>query len=166
MDITQSIQSANGSVNIANVGDVPITSEKEATAKVAVRDRDTIMLGGLIETTKSKTASGVPYLKDIPLLGYLFRSASNREIRNELIVLIRPTVLPTPEIAALTAKAEKEKMPGVRNAEHELEQDEIRRQKAQEREEAAERAKSKPAAEKTKAKPAGADPRFAPVEGL
>jgi general secretion pathway protein D len=168
MDIHQKIESANGSVNIANVGDVPVTSQKDAVAKVAVRDRDTIMLGGLIETTKSKTSSGVPYLKDIPLLGYLFRSASNRELRNELIVLIRPTVLPTPEIAALTAKSEKDKMPGVRSTERELEQDEIRRQKAQEREEAAERAKAKPSAsvEKSKAKSAEADPRFAPVEGL
>lgn len=168
MDIHQKIESANGSVNIANVGDVPVTSQKDAVAKVAVRDRDTIMLGGLIETTKSKTSSGVPYLKDVPLLGYLFRSASNREIRNELIVLIRPTVLPTPEIAALTAKSEKEKMPGVRSTERELEQDEIRRQKALDREEAADRAKAKPSAsvEKPKAKSADADPRFAPVEGL
>ena len=40
-------------------------------------------------------------LKDIPLIGFLFRSTSTKQVRNELIVLIRPTVLPTPEVAAL-----------------------------------------------------------------
>jgi general secretion pathway protein D len=129
MDIHATIESANGSVTIANVGDVPVTSRKEAAAKVSVRDRDTIVLGGLIETSKTKNNSGVPYLKDIPMLGYLFRSSSDTEVRNELIVLIRPTVLPTPEVAALTAKAEKNKLPGIKSAEREILHDETQRLK-------------------------------------
>jgi len=92
-----------------------------------VRDHDTIILGGLIYTEKDKNASGVPLLMDIPLLGYLFRSSSAQDTRNELIVLIRPTVLPTPEIAALTATAEKNKMPGVRETEKELREEESQR---------------------------------------
>jgi general secretion pathway protein D len=127
MDIHQTIESANGTVVIANVGEVPVTSRKEAVAKVSVRDHDTIMLGGLIETSKSKSVSGVPFLKDIPLLGNLFRSSSDKEVRNELIVLIRPTVLPTPEVAAMTARAEKDRMPGVRRAEAEILQEDARR---------------------------------------
>ena len=42
---------------------------------MSVRDHDTIILGGLIETDKNNNASGVPLLMDIPLLGYLFRSS-------------------------------------------------------------------------------------------
>jgi type II secretory pathway component GspD/PulD (secretin) len=57
---------------------------------------------------------------DIPLLGYAFRNTSAKEIRNELIVLIRPTVLPTPEIAAQAAQAEKRAMPGVNKTEREF----------------------------------------------
>ena len=127
MDIHQTIESANGTVVIANVGEVPVTSRKEAVAKVSVRDHDTIMLGGLIETSKSKSVSGVPFLKDIPLLGNLFRSTSDKEVRNELIVLIRPTVLPTPEVAAMTARAEKDRMPGVRRAEAEILEEDAKR---------------------------------------
>ena len=129
MDIHQTIESANGSVVIANVGEVPITSRKEAAAKVSVRDHDTIILGGLIETSKTKTASGVPFLKDVPMLGYLFRNSSDNTVRNELIVLIRPTVLPTPEVAALTARSEKDKMPGVKRAETEIQTEEANRLK-------------------------------------
>ena len=130
MDIHQKIDNFIGNVTIQNVGDVPVTSSKEAQAKVSVRDHDTIILGGLIETDKNDSTSGVPYLKDIPLLGYLFRSTHTDGTRKELIVLIRPTVLPTPEIAALTATAEKNRMPGVRAAEKDLRDDYTKRIKA------------------------------------
>jgi general secretion pathway protein D len=134
MDIHQKIDSVSGTVNIANVGDVPITSSKEAQTKVAVRDRDTIMLGGLIEKTKNASNTGVPYLKDIPLLGFLFRASTKTEARNEMIVLIRPTVLPTPEVAALTAEAQKSKMPGVQHAEREFQTEENKLQKQMQKE--------------------------------
>jgi general secretion pathway protein D len=129
MDIHQKIDSFEGNVTIQNVGDVPITSEKEAQAKVSVRDHDTIILGGLIETDKNANKSGVPFLMDLPLFGYLFRSTHHDEKRTELIVLIRPTVLPTPEIAALTATAEKNKMPAVRAAERDFRAEETQRLK-------------------------------------
>jgi type II secretory pathway component GspD/PulD (secretin) len=129
MEIHQKIDSFEGNVTIQNVGDVPVTSSKEAQAKVSVRDHDTIILGGLIETDKNKNKSGMPFLMDLPLLGNLFRSSSASETRKELIILIRPTVLPTPEIAALTATAEKNKMPGVRSTEIEIRNEEARRLK-------------------------------------
>jgi general secretion pathway protein D len=130
MDIHQKIDSFEGNVTIQNVGDVPVTSSKDATAKVAVRDHDTVILGGLIETDKNSNYSGVPYLKDIPLLGYLFRSSHHEENRTELIVLIRPTVLPTPEVAALAAKSVKNEMPMIRKMEIEVQADEAKRSKA------------------------------------
>lgn len=120
MDIHQTIENYAGFTEITGVGQVPNTTRKEAAAKVAVRDRDTIMLGGLIETDKNRNGSGVPFLMNIPVLGYLFRSTQSSETRKELIVLIRPTVLPTPEVAALTAQSEKDRMPGVRRAEAEF----------------------------------------------
>ncbi|HWH71172.1 MAG TPA: type II and III secretion system protein, partial [Candidatus Sulfotelmatobacter sp.] len=133
MDIHQKIDSFKGNVTIQNVGDVPITSSKDASAKVAVRDHDTIMLGGLIEDSRNQNGGGVPFLKDIPGLGFLFRSSFKSQSRSELIVLIRPTVLPTPEVAALTARAEKEHMPAVRLHEKEVQAEEAKRLKAADR---------------------------------
>jgi len=129
MEIRQQIDSVSGTVTIANVGDVPVTSSKSAATKVSVRDHDTIILGGLIETDNNKSHSGVPFLMDVPLLGVLFRSTHVDAARAELIVLIRPTVLPTPEIAALAATAEKNKMPGVRDTERESQAEETHRLK-------------------------------------
>lgn len=105
MDIHQKIDRVVGSTNITNVGEVPITRSTEAQAKVVVRDRETILLGGLIETVEPQSPSGVPLLRDIPLLGPLFRSSAAHPERDEVIVLIRPTILPASEAAAMPEKA-------------------------------------------------------------
>jgi general secretion pathway protein D len=83
---------------------------------VAVRDRETIILGGFIRSSEDKAKSGVPYLKDIPLLGYLFNKTSRTSERKELLVLMRPTVLRTPELAAAHTAAEKLRLPGISEA--------------------------------------------------
>lgn len=124
MDIRQRIQTIGGEVEIANVGKVPETIDREANAKVAVRDRETVVLGGFISAERRKSASGVPLLKDIPLLGNLFRSTSKSANRKELMILIRPTVLPSPADAALAAAEEKVKMPGVHKLDQEVRKEE------------------------------------------
>lgn len=132
MDIYQEASEPGPSSTAVNINgtEVPTINQRQAAATVAVKDRDTIILGGMISTTQSKTKSGVPYLKDIPLLGALFRSTANTEERTELIVLLRPTVLPTPEAAATVAAAEQRRLPGVRAAEAEIHADETARLKA------------------------------------
>jgi type II secretory pathway component GspD/PulD (secretin) len=135
MDIYQeaSVQGPPSTAVNINGTSVPTINQRQASATVAVKDRDTIILGGMISTSQTKTKSGVPYLKDIPLLGNIFRSNANTEERVELIVLIRPTVLPTPEAAAAVANIERQKLPGVRAAENEIhEQEAVRLKQAEE----------------------------------
>ena len=120
MQIQESIDEISGSTEIQNVGSVPNTSSRTLSAEVAVRDRETIMLGGFIRNFDRNTKSGVPYLKDIPLLGTLFRSTDKSKQRSELIVLMRPTVLRTPELAAMHVDIEKKRLPGVTAAERDL----------------------------------------------
>ena len=127
MDIRQKIQDIGDSVTIQGVGEVPSTIDREANAKVAVRDGESVVLGGLISSTKSEGRSGVPLLKDIPVLGALFRSTSKDSRRRELMVFIRPTVLPTPEAAAIAAAAEKDKLPGISRTEYETAEAERKR---------------------------------------
>ncbi len=132
MDISQNIEQL-GTPTLIDGNQVPTTTKRSASAKVAVKDRETIILGGFISSTKSKAKSGVPFLKDIPVLGYLFRSTSDSNKRVELIVLMRPTVLPTPEAAALQATIEQDKLPGVKKAEAEYQADETKRLKQAEK---------------------------------
>ncbi len=109
---------------------VPTTTQRSASATVSVKDRETIILGGFISDTVSKAHGGVPLLMDIPLLGYLFRSSQDSKQRDELVVLIRPTYLPTPESAALFANHERDRLPGIKAAEKEWRTDENLRLKA------------------------------------
>ncbi|MGA2854499.1 MAG: secretin N-terminal domain-containing protein [Verrucomicrobiota bacterium] len=113
MQIQQEIDDLNGSTHIDNVGDIPNTIKRTLNSEIAVRDKDTVMLGGFIKNSKSTTRSGVPLLQDIPLLGNLFSSRSNKKGREELIVLMRPTVLKTPEIAAANTIKEEQRLPNV-----------------------------------------------------
>lgn len=124
MDIRQKIQDVGDEVTIQNVGSVPSTIDREANAKVAVRDGETVMLGGMISANKSNSKGGVPILKDIPYLGALFRSTKNSDNRTELAVLIRPTVLPTPEAAANFAKDQRRTLPATSAAQREFDESE------------------------------------------
>ncbi len=125
MDINQNIEQLGASVPIDG-NNVPTTTKRQASARVAVRDGDTIILGGFISSNKTDGKSGVPYLKDIPVLGALFRSSTKTSTRTELIVLLRPTVLPNPEFAALTATKETDKLSAVKLAEKQLREEEER----------------------------------------
>jgi len=117
MQIDQTIDEISGATPIEGVGNVPNTTSRTLSAEIAVLDNESILLGGFIRNADSTTKSGVPFLKDIPLLGYLFRSTSEQKKRTELMVLMRPTVLRTPELAAMQVDIEKARLPGVIEAE-------------------------------------------------
>jgi general secretion pathway protein D len=135
LDINQTIEGENGTVAIDANLKVPKTVRHTAQAKVAVKDGETIILGGLIRTAKSKSVSGVPVLKDLPGLGALFRSTSESPTRKELMVLIRPTVLKTPELASLAAQAERQRSTTLRGVEQTIREQEILQNKKLEQEE-------------------------------
>ena len=120
MEISQTVDEFQGYVDVGGGQKAPRTTSREADSTVSVKSGETIILGGFIRTSKTSTKSGVPILKDIPLLGALFRSSSRDNTRNELIVMLRPTVMTNPQDAARVAQEEKEKLPGVRQAERDF----------------------------------------------
>ena len=120
MEIDQQIEQLGASVTIQGVGEVPKTTSRSLSSEIAVRDKETILLGGFISSSSEKTKSGVPLLKDIPALGILFRSSTAKKDRSELMVLMRPTVMKTPELAALHTAEEQAKSPGISRFEKNL----------------------------------------------
>jgi general secretion pathway protein D len=132
MQIQEEIDDISGYTSIDG-NPVPNTAKKTLNSNVAVKDRDSIILGGAIYSSKSFNKDGVPLLKDIPLLGALFRSTDSKKSRQELLVLLRPTVLKTPEIAALQAKKEEARLPGIAHLEASDAKEELRQVQAEER---------------------------------
>ena len=125
MDIQQQVQQVGGSVTIDG-NQVPITQDQNASSKVAVRNGETIVMGGFIQNQKSESKSGVPFLMDIPWLGALFRSTSTKGARRELLVMIRPTVLPNPEDAALQTAVQRDRHPALKAAEDEFNKEDVK----------------------------------------
>ena len=163
MDIQVDVEGIIGETPI-NGTDVPITSKQQAGAKVAVRDGETIMLGGFIQDNPSVTDAGVPGLMNIPWLGNLFKGKQISTSRQELVMLLRPTVLATPAIAAAVAAKERNKLSGIRQGELQLRQEEEDRYKkidaqllkdAEKRAKDAKREAEKETKEKAKLKSAG-----------
>jgi type II secretory pathway component GspD/PulD (secretin) len=144
MKIVETIDEVGESV-IIDGNEVPKTTSRTLSAEVAVKDKETILLGGFIRNRDASSKSGVPLLKDIPLLGWLFRSSNSAKERKELIVLMRPTVLRTPEMAALQVDIEKERLPGVRAAERELDKVELQKARKEQKKTAAKPAAQTPA---------------------
>ncbi|MDD5676765.1 MAG: type II secretion system secretin GspD [Kiritimatiellae bacterium] len=98
MDIKQKIDNKGEDVTIDG-NPVPVITTRDFTATVSVNDGRTIVIGGIVSSDGSKSRTKIPFLGDIPFLGMLFRSDDNELNRRELIVLMTPYVLNTPEKA-------------------------------------------------------------------
>lgn len=66
---------------------------KEAQTQLLVRDGDTIVLGGVFKSTESDSKAGLPWLSDIPVLGWLFKKEVAKKDNEELLIFITPRVL-------------------------------------------------------------------------
>jgi general secretion pathway protein D len=92
LDVSQEV-SAVATTPASSGIDSPTFSERKVRSHVVVQDGQTVGLAGLISDDVSRGNSGIPYLKDIPVLGSLFGTQSNTRQRTELLILITPHVL-------------------------------------------------------------------------
>ena len=88
----------------------PTIETTQIMTAVSAQDGETVMLGGMISSTKEKISRGVPYISDIPVLGWLFRYDSDTETRKELLIVMTPRVVTGPEDADAIKRAEARKM--------------------------------------------------------
>lgn len=71
----------------------PSINKKEASTEVLVRDGETTVMGGIVITEKNDKEQGIPWLKDVPGLGWLFKSRSISDSQRELLIFITPTIV-------------------------------------------------------------------------
>lgn len=91
LDIAQEVSDVSTTTS-SNL-DSPTIQQRRLSSSIAVQDGQTVALGGLIRDNLKKGDSGVPLLKDIPVLGHLFGSTTNSRDRTELLVLLTPRVV-------------------------------------------------------------------------
>lgn len=88
-EISSVIQTAGLNPNILG----PTTSKRSASTTVVVKDRQTMVIGGLIRDNLNTTTSKVPILGDIPILGWLFKSKNTRVEKTNLMIFITPYII-------------------------------------------------------------------------
>ncbi len=104
--IRQSNDSIGGSQTISG-NSIPIIDTQKLDTEVTVPDKSTIVIGGLISDNTERDTSGLPFLSDIPVLGYLFKDTKKTKTRTELIIMIQPTVVDTEADQVVVNEAEK-----------------------------------------------------------
>ncbi len=73
----------------------PLIRAKETETRLVVRDGETIVISGLSKQTVTDTDEGIPVLKDVPLMGWLFKGQEKSEEMEEFLIFITPTILGT-----------------------------------------------------------------------
>jgi type IV pilus assembly protein PilQ len=97
--ITMTIRAENSSASQATSDGNPLINRQEATNQLLVADGETAVIGGLTVTSVQSVRTGIPYLKDLPLIGALFRRQSRQEEKRDLLLLITPHILDEGEVA-------------------------------------------------------------------
>jgi len=92
MDLAQDVSDVDSSLTTAGI-DSPSFDQRSVRTRVVVQDGQTVGVAGLIRDNVSLSNQGVPWLKDVPVLGSLFGQQNNTRTRTELLVLITPHVV-------------------------------------------------------------------------
>ena len=71
----------------------PTVSTNEATTELIVNDGDTIVIGGIVKSTMTYDEGGIPGLMRLGVLGFLFKSQSKLNNKNELLIFITPRII-------------------------------------------------------------------------
>lgn len=88
-----SVVLSEASTNSTSSIDSPLIINREVSTSIVMHSDDSVLLGGLISHNQSNGNTGVPLLKDLPVIGELFKSQSNSHIKTELIILLHPKII-------------------------------------------------------------------------
>ena len=96
LDIRQEISTVVDSPQSILVDIGPTTNKRETTTSVVISDQQTIVIGGLMRDDYVKTENKVPFLGDIPILGWLFKYQSKKLEKTNLMIFLTPHILREP----------------------------------------------------------------------
>jgi general secretion pathway protein D len=91
----------------------PTTLKRTVDTTVIVKDKTTIVIGGLIDDTIDTTQWKVPCLGDIPMLGWAFKSESKKNEKSNLYIFLTPKVVNTPQEASAVYQQKKDQIDSV-----------------------------------------------------
>jgi general secretion pathway protein D len=93
LDVSQEVSDIDLAATSQTTIGSPTFSERKVRSRVSIQDGQTIGLAGLIRDNASRGNSGIPWLKDIPILGLAFSTQTDTRARTELLIMITPHVI-------------------------------------------------------------------------
>ncbi|WP_162148604.1 type IV pilus secretin family protein [Desulfuromonas sp. TF] len=87
------IKASNNTPTTVSGASAPGIDKKEATTKVLVKNGETTVIGGIFTENDSRSETGIPWLRKLPFIGYLFKSTNRSNDRSELLIFITPRIL-------------------------------------------------------------------------
>jgi len=104
MIVHPAVRNQSGTVQARGTGgeilaEYPIIENREAETQILINDGQTILIGGLLKDTKTLNVVGVPFLKDIPVIGALFRRTTRDNQKVDLIIFLTATIVKHPSEA-------------------------------------------------------------------
>jgi type IV pilus assembly protein PilQ len=93
LDLNIRNDSVGATLPTATGGTAPSIDTRSIVTQVLVNDGQTVVLGGILQTTKTDTINKVPFLGDVPVLGNLFKSSTKVNNKDELLIFITPKIL-------------------------------------------------------------------------
>lgn len=91
--ITLEIYITKNEVADGSTSEEPALNTNEARTKFMVDDGDTVVIGGILKSVRSTSEQGVPGLRNLSLLGWLFQSERINETKNELLIFMTPKII-------------------------------------------------------------------------
>ena len=93
LDINQEISAVKDTVIVGAGSTDRTTTKRSAKTSVVVKDSETVVIGGLIQDQENETVSKVPFLGDIPGLGWLFKTKNKTKTKTNLMILLIPRIV-------------------------------------------------------------------------
>jgi general secretion pathway protein D len=97
-----------------DVGTQPSFNTRQVNTEVVLKDNQVLIMGGLMRTDSTDTVSGVPFLKDLPLVGKLFGTETTTLKKTELMIFITPHVISSKEDSQFVTRQFKNRLHGLK----------------------------------------------------
>jgi general secretion pathway protein D len=117
MQISLEVTSIDQRATLTTSSTLPVTLKRTVDTTVIVKDHQTVVIGGLIDDSTTKSENKVPVLADVPLLGWLFKKKNDEDTKTNLYIFLTPRVIKNPAEASGILQQKQKEMSTIKKGE-------------------------------------------------
>jgi general secretion pathway protein D len=86
-----------------SVNGIPVLASRKLTTRISIHNDEWAVIGGLMDETNNKSVSGIAWLANVPLLGWLFKTQTHQKNRDHIVIVMKPHIMGDPPASRETA---------------------------------------------------------------